>query len=47
MNDRTTTIINELRKENQLLRSEIVKLNELVEMLAKQNRQLPFTTSAG
>jgi len=47
MDDRTTTIINELRKENQLLRSEIVKLSELVEMLAKQNRQLPLTASAG
>lgn len=40
MDDRTTTIINELRKENQLLRGEIVKLNERVELLAKQNRQL-------
>jgi len=47
MDDRTTTIINELRKENQLLRSEIVKLSELVEMLAKQNRRLPLTASAG
>jgi len=40
MDDRTTTIINELRKENQLLRCEIVRLNERVELLAKQNRQL-------
>lgn len=40
MDDRTTTIINGLRKENQLLRCEIVRLNESVELLAKQNRQL-------
>lgn len=40
MDDRTTTIINELRKENHLLRNEIHRQNERIEALERENRQL-------
>jgi transposase len=40
MDDHTAELINELRGENKLLRADIKRLNERIEYLQKENRQL-------
>lgn len=40
MDDRTAEIINELRKDNQLLRDQVKQMSERIENLERENRQL-------